>query len=269
MIGIRFYFGFASDPNKRIQKIKDYGFDAIITSPDKKYNKQNTSIKNQVKLAKENGLKLSSMHSTYKNELLPYFWQPGLKGWLIKRKLIKEARFAKKLGFACMVVHLDGKFSNLGKNRLLQVLAVAKKIDLPLAIENLTNEDLLIDVFKNIEHPYLKLCFDAGHNNCFTPNLDVLSMFGKHLVAVHLHDNLGKTDDHTLNLFGNIDWDAVAKKLANCPPVSLDYELAMYNDHDITEDECLEICIKQGKDLEFLIEKYRRENLSKVSISFK
>ena len=70
MVGIRFYFGYNSNPNKRIQKIRDYGFDAIITSPDKKYNKQNTSIKNQVKLAKENGLKLSSMHSTYKNELL-------------------------------------------------------------------------------------------------------------------------------------------------------------------------------------------------------
>ena len=44
MVGIRFYFGYNSNPNKRIQKIRDYGFDAIITSPDKKYNKQNTSI---------------------------------------------------------------------------------------------------------------------------------------------------------------------------------------------------------------------------------
>lgn len=269
MIGVRFYFGYDSNPVDRIKKIKEYGFDTIITSPDKKYNKQNSSIQNQVRLAKENGIKLSSMHCTYKNEMLPYFWEKGLKGYKIKKQLIKEVKLAKSLGFTCLVVHLDGKFSEIGSARLLQVLEVAKSVDLPLAIENLTNEELLINVFNNIKHTHLRLCYDAGHNNCFTPNFDVLKMFGDKLIAVHLHDNLGKFDDHTLNLFGNINWDSLAQKLAKCPNVSLDYELAMYDKHNLSEDECLKICFKQGKDLEFLIEKYRRENLSNVTATFK
>ena len=44
----------------------------------------------------------------------------------------------------------------------------------------------------------------------------------------HLHKreyNNGKKDEHTLNKYGNIDWDLLAKKLSNCNEVNLDYEL--------------------------------------------
>lgn len=266
MIGIRFYFGFESDPKDRMRKIKEHGFDAIITSPNKKYYYQNGSIGEQVESAKVHGLKLSSLHSTYDLKTLPFFWKRGFKGYRIERQLAKEIKLAHKYGFTCLVVHLDGEYSEIGKSRLLRLLNIAEKYDMPLAIENLDNEDLFVSVFKNIEHKYMRFCYDVGHQNCFTPNFDVLNLYGDKLIAVHLHDNMGKHDDHTLNLYGNIDWDKIARNLARYQEVSLDYELTMSDKHGLSEEEVLDICLKQGKDFEFMINKYRRELLKKVKM---
>ena len=49
MIGIRFYFGYNIEPELRAKLISDAGFKSIITSADKKYNKQNGTIAKQVK----------------------------------------------------------------------------------------------------------------------------------------------------------------------------------------------------------------------------
>lgn len=269
MIGIRFYFGFDDDPVERMQKIKDHGFDCIFTSPNKKYTPQNGTLAEQVATAKRLGLKLSSLHSSYNSPKLPLFWKKGLQGYLIERKLAKEIAIAKKYNFTCLVVHLDGKYSEVGKNRLLRLLAIAEKYDMPLAIENLDNEELFIEVFKNIEHPYMKFCYDVGHQNCFTPNFDVINKYGDKLVTVHLHDNNGKKDEHTLNLYGTVDWDKVARDLARFQEVYLDYELTMADKHGLSDEEILDICLKQGKDLEFLISKYRREYMKNIKVEIK
>lgn len=266
MIGIRFYFGFDDDPEERMRKISEHGFDAIFTSPNRKYEAQNGKLKDQVANAKKYGLKLSSLHSSYDTPKLPLFWKSGVRGWLIERKLAKEIKIASMYGFTCLVVHLDGKYSEVGKKRLLRLLDIAKEYNMPLAIENLDNEELFIEVFKNIEHDYMQFCYDAGHQNCFTPNFDVLNMYGNKLVTVHLHDNMGKKDEHTLNLYGNIDWEKIAKDLSKFKDVSLDYELTMADKHGLTEEEILDICLKQGKNFEFMLNKYRRENLKNIKI---
>ena len=269
MIGIRFYFGFDDDPVDRMRKISEHGFDAIFTSPNKKYEAQNGTLAEQVANAKKYGLKLSSLHSSYDTPKLPLFWKRGIRGWLIERKLAKEIRIAKEFGFTCLVVHLDGVFSNVGKKRLLRLLDIAKECDLPLAIENLDNEELFIQVFKNIEHDYMKFCYDAGHQNCFTPQFDVLNLYGDKLITIHFHDNMGKKDEHTLNLYGKIDWDKIARDLSKFKDVSIDYELTMADKHGLTDEEILDICLKQGKDFEFLLNKYRRERLKNIKIEFK
>ena len=254
--GISVYFGYLSNPVERFQKIKDAGFTTIITSADQKWDWQNGELKQQLKLVKQFGLKLSSLHSSYNSKELKYFFEKGHIGDKQEKTLIKEVKMCKKYGFTSLVVHLKGTPSLLGLTRLRRILKVCNKTKIPLAIENLDYPELFDYVFKHINDPYLCFCYDAGHNHAYDPERDYLSEYGDKLVALHLHDNDGTEDQHTLNQYGTTDWKKIAKSLAKCPSVPLDYELLMHKHRGkITEELALSMCYKNACDLERLINK--------------
>ena len=163
--GVRFYFGYDIDKKLRAPMIKDAGFDSVITSYDKKYQSLNGSLRFQVKQFKKYGLRPSSLHMRYETDELPYFWENGKNGEKLKKMLIQDVKKAKKYGFTCVVLHLGGKYSKICEKRLLHVLNVCEKLNIPLANENIGERSIFIDVLKNICHPMLKICFDSGHQN--------------------------------------------------------------------------------------------------------
>ncbi len=257
--GISFYFGYEKEPAERAKLIKDAGFDNVITNADKRFNSQNGSIRRQVKIFKKAGLGLSSLHMQYRADFLHYFWEKGIMGEKLKKRLIKDVNLASKYGFSCVVVHLDGNFSSLGKKRLLDVLKVCEKKNIPLAIENIHNQPLFVKVFEEIDSPYMKFCYDSGHNNVFDKDFDYLDRYAGKLIALHLHDNDGTADKHTLSRFnGAIDWDKIGHSLAkiikNNPKISLDYEIMMREGKDeFSLADCLAEVKKQADALEKII----------------
>lgn len=259
--GISFYFGYKNYIEERAKMISSLGFDSVITNADKRFNYQNGTIKKQCKLFKKYGLKLSSLHFQYQNEDLPYFWKTGKIGEKLRKNLIKDVKIAKKYGFFCVVVHLKGEYSDIGEKRLLDVLKICSKLNVMLAVENIDCQPVFLEVFKNIKHNMLKFCYDSGHNNVFDKDFDYLDLFIDKLIALHLHDNDGTADQHTLNEFGTIDWDNLAKKLSKrknvLEDISLDYEIsnksiAVHNDCE----ECLKKVKRQADELEEKILKY-------------
>ncbi len=257
MIGVCFYFGFDLPPEQKAKMIKDNGFDCVITNADKKWDCQNGSFRSQIKLFRKYGLKPSSLHMRYHDENLKLFWEEGRAGRRLERRLKKDLWLASRYNFSCVVTHISGKYSEVGKKRLERILSFCKKVNVPIAIENTRNRVLFEKVFQNIKNDYLKFCYDSGHNNCFDKGFDYFSKYGDKLVALHLHDNMGKKDDHTLNSLGTIDWDKIAKELAKLPPVSLDYEILMVEKGKFNAEETLKTCIKQGRELQEKIDKYR------------
>lgn len=255
--GISFYFGYNTDCKIRANLIKKCGFDCVITNADKRYNKQSGSINRQIKLFKKEGLKLSSLHMSYKEEELPEFFKDNQTGKKIEKRIIKDLYLAKKYHFNCVVVHLNGQSSEIGFNRLRKILKTCEKLDIPIAIENLENQKLFVEVFQRIDNKYMKFCYDCGHNNCFDPDFDYLEKYGDKLICLHLHDNKGDKDSHTLNKYGNIDWDKLAKKLSKCNEVNLDYELLMHEKNKENQEEILMQCINQARELEEKILAYR------------
>ena len=221
--GIRFYFGYNIDKKLRAKLISSAGFNNIITSDDKKYKKTNGSLKFQVKQAKKYGLSLSSLHMQYETNDLPNFWKEGKKGEKLKKILLKDVKNAKKYGFTCVVVHLVGEYSIFGEKRLLEVLDFCKKLNIPLAIENIGEKKLFIDVLNNISHPMLKVCFDVGHQNFIDKDFDIVKNYDDKIIALHIHNNNGVIDQHALT--GTIDWKELGKKLSNHKNISLDFEL--------------------------------------------
>lgn len=281
--GISFYFGYIYD-NLDIQAkaIKDAGFDCVMTNPDPSMNKQNGTIKKQVKLFKKYGIKLSSLHAQYKRDELPHFFKDDKIGKKLERNLIKDVKLAHKFGFTCVVVHLKGEANQIGFDRLKRVLKVCEKLNIPLALENLSNnEKVLEQTFKNIENEYLKFCWDVGHNNAFMPDIDFASIYKDKLITLHLHDNLGANvsdetykemgyrniypegegrtynpDMHTLNKYGNINWEEVARKLSKVEnQLNLDYEVMMVYRKDETAEEVLKQVYDQACKLEIMINK--------------
>lgn len=255
--GICLFIGFNGDIKTRVLKMKEVGFTHIMTSADKRFNKQNGTLKSQVKLFKEVGLKLSSLHSSYNKEELPEFFKDSKIGHKIEKQLIKEVKIAKKYGFKCLVVHIKGEGSLVGLERTKRILKVCEKFNMPIAIENLRAEKGFYYLMENIDHPYLKMCYDVGHNNVFEKDVNLVQKFKDKIICFHLHDNDGLADQHTLNELGSIDWKQKAKdfKLIKQIP-SLDYEILMYHKpNNITEDYVITQTYKNACELEELINK--------------
>ncbi len=257
--GITFFFGYDIEIDKRAKMIKDAGFTSVITCADKKFNSQSNKISKQVKVIRKYGLKLSSLHMRYDSKELPFLWENGKLGEKVKRKLIKDIKIAKKYGFTCVVTHLVGKYSLVGERRIKEILRYCEKVKIPLAVENLNvNKELIFKTFENVNSEMLKFCYDSGHQNVWNKEVDFLSCFGYKLGALHLHDNDGKKDEHTLTMCGGtINWDSVAKRLAKCSEVSLDYELFVRRDYEMSAEQFLKEVFKQANNLECLIESYR------------
>lgn len=253
---ISLFFGFLSPVEERIKKIKEAGFDGVITTADPRFDHQNGKLAKQMKLFKKYRLGVSSLHARYVKEELPSFWLEGKEGEKSKKDIIKDVKLAKKHGFTCVVVHMRGIYSTIGEQRLLEILKVCEKCDIPIAIENLLSSKIFMDIFKHISHPYLKFCYDSGHDNCDHSDYDYLSLYSDKLITLHLHDNDGTGDQHTLNKIGTIDWNNIASKLAKINPnINLDYEILYAKKIDgYTEDDVLKEVKSQADKLEIMID---------------
>ncbi len=278
--GISLFFGFNSPVKNRMKNIKKVGFDCIITNADPRFDYQNGHIDEQVKLCKECNLKLSSLHMKYRSRELTSFWENSDLGDTLESNLIEDVLDAAKYGFKCVVVHIENLSSDyeIGFNRLERVLNVCKEVNVPLAFENIFDQETFLVTMEHFkDNPYAKMCYDSGHNHCFDPDFDYIEKFKDKIICLHLHDNMGgkidikevrkngytdytafDADFHTLNKYGNINWEELAKKLATIPnEVSLDYELLFHKNCNISEKEVLEEAIKQANELQNLILKYK------------
>lgn len=260
--GITFFIGRILDPEYMAKNIKAAGIDCVLTSADPRFDYQFGDIDSQVKIFKKYGLSLSSLHMQYKTEELSEFWKNSQIGDKLEKNLIKDVKTAAKYGFTCVVVHLFGGTNDIGFTRLERVLKVCEKLNVPLAIENINDNKTFFETFDKIKSPYLKFCYDSGHNHIFDPEIDYFSIpeLTEKLIALHLHDNMGNRDAHTLNKYGNIDWDKIAQGLAKVPnEFSLDYELLFHAKCDESPEEIYAEAYSQACELERMIEKYKNK----------
>ena len=88
---------------------------------------------------------------------------------------------------------------------------------LEIVLENVFDDDweLLLDVYKKVDHPNFKLCLDIGHAHCYS-SVDVrewAKALAPYVTHVHVHDNLGDRDAHTGLGRGNLPYQQVLGKL--------------------------------------------------------
>ena len=82
-----------------------------------------------------------------------------------------------------------------------------------VAVEVIPNElsragSLVHFVEEDLEESDAGICLDFGHANMDGDLVEAIETVSGHLIATHVHDNRGRSDDHLVPFDGTIDWPA-------------------------------------------------------------
>ena len=144
-------------------------------------------------------------------------------------ELISCMRSCNKLGIEVATVH-PGFMSPLGmvdkskviditKASLFRLEAEAAELGVKIAFENMPACPMCMgtvpeDLLSLLEGTELGICFDIGHANTTDTVQEFLSLKDR-FVNVHIHDNMGVSDEHLPIGKGTVDFPAVLEALGS------------------------------------------------------
>lgn len=152
----------------------------------------------------------------------------------------ESIRWAAELGASWVVFHprtvpgpFDaqhiGELDQLNTELFRDLLGTADAVNVGIAVENMVDADAgkglcrryygsvpeeLIRLVDAVGHPLVGVCWDTGHAH--RQQLDqprALLAVGHRLVATHIQDNDGLSDEHLLPYYGSINWRSVVGAL--------------------------------------------------------
>lgn len=176
-------------------------------------------------------LTLHSVHAPIGESYTNGRWGPALSiaspDHEARQRAVDEAtcalQMARQLAFRVLVVHVGlpktaqsplGENSRDAARRSLEALArLAEPLGVTVAVEIIPNElsrpDALVHfVEKLADTARVGICLDFGHAHLAGDLVDAIETVSEHLIATHVHDNRGRTDEHLLPFDGTIDWPA-------------------------------------------------------------
>lgn len=159
------------------------------------------------KSLKENNLKCT-VHAPF-SDLPLGASEKNVRNAIVSR-IKKSLNFSKNFNASSVVIHtgyeefshdwLGDKWTDNLTESLRQITDYAIKLGLNINIENVFehNPGLHQKIFENINKENLGFCLDMGHTKVFSKTeLPIwLEELKKKLRQLHLHDNMGKKDDH-------------------------------------------------------------------------
>ena len=154
-------------------------------------------------------------------------------------------QFLACVGGDCVALHLPNTSrGDLGEQirssrRLLDALRpCAERCHIRLALENSPglavpgdywppNRELIGVLLESYPPEYLGWCFDSGHAHVRN-EMEILETYADRLIATHLHDNDGLSDQHLLPGQGSVDWRWIVstlKRRGYTGPVNLEVQM--------------------------------------------
>ena len=171
----------------------------------------------RVGLANEYHLYIENVHADMENS--NFLWVPDASGDEKAEELIQAIIDCKTYGIKCMVIHLTNgneppEISDIGLLRMEKIFLTAKRHEITLAIENVRTEKHIRYILDHYHDEHIGFCLDTGHANIWFKDTDWLSLYGDRLAAVHLHDNNGINDEHSVPFMGNLGWNEIMYQLS-------------------------------------------------------
>jgi len=262
MISTFAHFGYNLPKRETFDLIRQAGFDGVSLWWDDDFGDLN--YRENPDLVRNAGLSVENIHAPFGGA--NGFWTDGLDGDALTEIYIKIAAECAEYGIQAMVLHLSGgdappTFNETGLERIRRIVDKAERCGVNAAFENLrkAGNGHFEYVLDNIASPRAGFCYDSGHHNCRTPDIDLLGKYGSRLMTLHLHDNGGYTDgasgedQHKLPFDGTVDWPETMRTIAETGyrgAVALEAQNRGYE--DLPPDEFLRLAFERGRRLEGL-----------------
>jgi len=177
-------------------------------------------------------LELHAVHAPIAESLTGGRWGPTLTlasaDADARARALDEAgralQIARRIPFGVLVTHLGiprsqqptpADNSRDGARRSIEALQrLSEPLGVRVAVEVIPNElsraaSLVHFVEHVIESAGVGICLDFGHAHMDGDVVDAVETVSEHLIATHVHDNRGRTDDHLVPFEGSIDWPSV------------------------------------------------------------
>lgn len=212
MITIYDWYGYELPIKERYQLIKEAGFDGVLLWWSEGFNRND--YRNGPQLAREAGLFIENIHTPIHNE--NDLWLDNLNGEALADCYLQCVADCAEFEIPTMVVHLPGEdnpYNALGLDRIKRITEKAEQLGVNVALENLRNLTNVAYMLEQVDSLRLGFCYDCGHHFRFYPDIDLLSMYGSRLMAVHLHDNNGSYVQHGLPFDGTLDWTTIMRTI--------------------------------------------------------
>lgn len=217
VLGQNFRCGFYDvPPDERLREIKSAGFDAVMFWWGDDFESTDGNRYDLIATAFNCGLKVNTLH--FPSLHADYLWRKEtVQGYT--DRLIAAIEDCARYGVENLVMHttrylITPPYNPLGIEYLQKAVNVAEREGVNIALENTRFPDYNKYIYSSIPSARLTLCYDTGHEHCYTPGRDILSEFGDRLTTTHIHDNCGKVDDHHVMGEGNIDFAPIFDRLA-------------------------------------------------------
>lgn len=255
------WFGYILSPHDRMRLIKEAGFNGVLLLWADYFDKDYMRFPDYARAA---GLCVENAHAPYMNA--NDLWKDTINGQDACKQLISCVEDCAAHDIPTLVMHPENKSGTetvelpvdftVGIDRLKRIIDTAERLSINIAVENMSRREYLDCIFQNIQSDRLGFCFDSGHCNVFTPEHDLLTEYGHKLMALHLHDNDGVDDWHSLPFSGNIHWGDIAAKLqATSYNGAIALEVGNKGFERITEpDKFLKLAVKSAERIKNLCE---------------
>jgi len=256
------YFGYEHiTEQNRYKMIRQAGFGGVALLW---WNENGESgCRKIAELARKADLFIENIHTPFMG--VNNIWLDNIEGETYFKNYLKYVGDCAELEIPAMVIHPSEGYNPptgaLGLERMKRIVEAAERKNVNIAFENLQNNENLKLILSEIKSPNAGFCYDSGHQNCRTPNEDLLSEYGSRLMVLHLHDNVGfvtganEEDQHILPFDGTIDWIKTMKKIAKTGySGAIGFEtinLGKYN--ELSAEEFLCFAVERAKKLEAMM----------------
>lgn len=214
MISIYDWFGYPVPIKDRYRFIKEAGFDGILLWWSDGFGR-GSDYRDGVRYARNAGLFIENIHTPVQEQnnlsLNNSETESLLECYL---QCIKDC---SDFDIPTMVVHLpDNNYpiTESGMEQVKRIAEKAEKLNINVAMENVRNFQNVTHVLDSIASEKIGFCYDSCHHANYDYEKNLLEKYGNRLMAIHLHDNGGKRQQHQLPFDGKIDWPAVMKNIA-------------------------------------------------------
>jgi sugar phosphate isomerase/epimerase len=197
-----------------IKQAAKFGFNTLFTNtPDER------GLHIIANTLAANGMRYETIHAPFSH--INDMWLDGEDGDAMLREMTVAVDRCRTAGVPILVVHLSSgntppPISDVGFIRYTCLVEYAAQKGIKIAFENQRKPDRLAWAFEKFGRmPHVGFCFDCGHENCFTPGVQFLPLYGDRLLCTHIHDNdcVREHDLHMLPFDGRSDFGRVTRQL--------------------------------------------------------